>query len=1049
MLHKFSTPVFKYLPSCLNRKRLLLACILILPFFFPGTASGQQKRLGVISAYHESAPWPKDLFTAVSLNLADRSDIIIDPVYMNASLITDENYLNRTIDGVFQHFKNNKPDYLLLIGGMTITLRDRIVEEWGDIPMAMISKSDKYGPRNYYITNDTAFISDQMLRPMADLQGRYNLTLVQFPDLDTATTEMMLRMQPQMRKLVILSDPSYQNRHMATNIQKYLACNHPEITSEWLISNNENVTRLQSYLTKFNPEVGLLLCSWFYSRTGTLGAQEVLSGGVSLMPVVNQPVFTLRESYLKDGALAGYFPDFEQIRNSVNNIIDSMLKGASMRTIPFITSKDLNASPIVDYTQLQQKQIPASLCPYNTKFINKPISFWQRYKWQIVLVFFILIALILLAWIWLYYQHRQINYLKLHQNLIDNMPIGYTQAEVLFSEEGDVTDIQYHSGNNSFKTLLKENAIPGKPDKLFPAEYISGFTQTMLKTQMPVSYTYYFNQTDSYYEFRLYPPKGEKPNEGKIDIELFCINVTTRSKAENDLRQLTQKLDLTLNLAHIIPWRWDIKEHKIYCEAQRILKHIDVKAHYSKRHAAYVIDETDYLDRIHPDDIERINTIFHNIYEGRASYAKTEFRLLSSKENAHIYWLEINASVTAYDEQHHPSALSGSLLLITERKKKEQALITAREKAAESDRMKSVFLANMSHEIRTPLNAIVGFSDLIGRTDDEAKKQKFMNIIKTNNQLLLQLISDVLDLAKVEANTLDFYYQPVDLNELLQTIEKSVSLRVKPEVKLTCILGAEKCIIQGEPNRLSQVLINLLTNANKFTTQGRIDFGYALKGKEIYFFVKDTGLGISKENQAKLFQRFSKLNNFAQGTGLGLSICKGIIEKMEGHIGMESEGEGCGSKFWFTIPYLPVKDETTEAATEQQPVKTVKKKNITILVAEDNENNYMLFQSILEPEYKLIHAWDGKEAVEMFKEQNPQLILMDINMPKMDGYEATREIRKISASVPIIAITAYAFASDQKRVLENGFNGFMPKPIEADRLLGELRSIIGKSFILL
>lgn len=1052
MLHKRSAFTLQSKPSR-HRCLAVWVCLLVMPLFLFGPAFGQQKserkRLGIISAYHEAAPWAKDILLAVRLGLANNPDVVIDPVYMNVSLITDRNYFDRTVDGVFKHFEGNRPDYLLLIGGMGIALRDRIVEEWGDIPIVLVSKTDVYGPPEYYITGDIDACDPSLHRPLAELQGKYNFTYLHYPDLDTATVELMLRMQPTIRKIVVLADASYQNRHVALNIRNFLAERHPDIECEWVVGHRQNVNKLQSYLTNFDPNIGLLLCAWFYGREGTLGVREILSAGIGLIPSVLQPVFTVREPYLKDGAIAGYFPDYNQIHRTVANMIDTMLDGASMRSIPFVSGKDLHSFPIVDYAQLKPLNIPVSLCPPDTRFINKPPTFWQHYKWQIFCIGFIFIAGCIVAILSLAFQRRRIAYLKQHQNLINNMPIGYTQAYVIFSKTGKVCDIQYHSGNDSFLTLLKENSMPDKPDKLFPAEYISGFVQTMLETQRPVNFTFYFKQSDSYHEFRLYfPEKQNYTDNSKINIELFCIDVTTRSLAENNLRQLTNKLDLTLSLAHIIPWRWNLYEHRIYCEAQRILKNIDVKAQYSKKDAAYIINEADYIERIHPDDADRIRAIYVDLYEGREQYAKTEFRLLSSKENAHSYWLEINATVTEYDNQHHPAVISGSLLLITERKKQEKALIEAREKAMESDRMKSVFLANMSHEIRTPLNAIVGFSNLIGRTEDEEKKRKFMDIIKTNNQLLLQLISDVLDLAKVEANTLDFYYQDVDLNDLLHTIEKSVGLRIRETVKLNCLPGMEQCHIQTEPNRLSQVLINLITNANKFTMQGSIDFGYTLKEDELYFFVKDTGLGISKENQTKLFQRFSKLNNFAQGTGLGLSISKGIIEKMGGHIGMESEGEGLGSTFWFTIPYLPLKQEgiLNEGRT---PIASIKKKDITILIAEDNESNYLLFQSILEPNYKLLHAWDGEEAVAMYKEHNPQLILMDINMPKMDGYEATHEIRKLSETVPIIAVTAYAFASDQKRIRENGFNSFVPKPIDAETLTTELKSMLNKSFILL
>lgn len=374
------------------------------------------------------------------------------------------------------------------------------------------------------------------------------------------------------------------------------------------------------------------------------------------------------------------------------------------------------------------------------------------------------------------------------------------------------------------------------------------------------------------------------------------------------------------------------------------------------------------------------------------------------------------------------------------------ALKEAKEQAEESNRLKSAFLANMSHEIRTPLNAIVGFSDLLAEIDDMDQKKEFIGIIKANNQLLLQLIGDILDLAKIDAGTLEFNYSSTNLNELMENVKKTVDGKQQPGVVLNLTFGAACCQINTECNRLSQVLINLLTNACKFTEHGSITFGYRIKDEEIYFYVHDTGCGIPKDKLGKVFERFAKLNNFAQGTGLGLSICQNIVERMEGKITVESDGEGKGTTFSFTIPYLP--DEVQEDKIKI-PSFIGEGQNITpknrkcVLVAEDNENNYELLNAILGNDYNLLRARDGVEAVELFREHQPDIIIMDISMPRMDGYEAVQKIREHSTTVPVIAVTANAFASDKERVLKNGFNAYMAKPINPAKLVEEIRRMIG------
>ena len=283
----------------------------------------------------------------------------------------------------------------------------------------------------------------------------------------------------------------------------------------------------------------------------------------------------------------------------------------------------------------------------------------------------------------------------------------------------------------------------------------------------------------------------------------------------------------------------------------------------------------------------------------------------------------------------------------------------------------------------------------------------------------------------------------------MNEIASSMQLKIQSDkVQLSFHPTMENCFINAEKNRLSQLLINLIGNAIKFTTEGGIRFGYELRGKELYFYVSDTGCGIPKDKQKSIFERFVKLNGFKQGTGLGLPICRTLVDHMGGTIGVESE-EGKGSTFWFTVPYRPITATEIEVRkTECAPI-PIEKDKFTILIAEDNDSNYKLFASILKGEYQLLHAWDGQEAVDMFKKYNPQVILMDINMPVMDGYEATKEIRKYSAKVPIIAITAFAYASDEQKVMESGFDGYMPKPINARQLKAQLTDIVQKRIILL
>lgn len=380
----------------------------------------------------------------------------------------------------------------------------------------------------------------------------------------------------------------------------------------------------------------------------------------------------------------------------------------------------------------------------------------------------------------------------------------------------------------------------------------------------------------------------------------------------------------------------------------------------------------------------------------------------------------------------------------------EEQLREAKRQAEESSRLKSSFLSNMSHEIRTPLSAIVGFSELLVHAGTEEERTEYVHIIENNSDLLLQLVNDILDLSKIEAGTVEFTYTDFDLNKLMKEIYDAMQLRLTSEEKpvtLSYTTGMEPCMIHSERNRLTQLITNLLTNALKFTERGTVSFGYERWGDLLHFQVKDTGCGIAPERQKDIFDRFVKLSSHKQGTGLGLSICKSIAETLGGQIGVESE-PGKGSTFWFDIPYRPAKEQAQPKAQSQKAALPASQR-VNILVAEDNESNYKLIKAILSKDYNLYHAWNGREAVDMFSQCHPQLILMDINMPVMDGYEATREIRKLSTDVPILALTAYAYASDEERILNSGMNSYMSKPVNTLQLRKRVETLLRQAFVFL
>ena len=501
----------------------------------------------------------------------------------------------------------------------------------------------------------------------------------------------------------------------------------------------------------------------------------------------------------------------------------------------------------------------------------------------------------------------------------------------------------------------------------------------------------------------------------------FTQDITDVIKKRDELRELNLLLDGILNNIPVYLFVKDPEDDLRYLYWNKAF------ADHSGIPASKAIGHTDYeifpvhgdAEKFRQDDLELLQT--HKRIDMQETY-------LSANGEARI----VQTLKALVPMEGRKPLLIGISWDITNLQNIEQELIKARIKAEQSDRLKSAFLANMSHEIRTPLNAIVGFSQLLPSAETTEEKKLYSGIINQNSDILLQLINDILDLSKIEAGTLEYIKRPMNLGEVCRTIYTVHKERVKEGVTLVFDNEEEDLLMEGDQNRIMQVITNFLTNASKFTYEGEIRFGFGRMDKDIRVYVKDTGIGIEPEKVDHIFERFVKLNSFAQGTGLGLSICRMIIEKIGGEIGVTSE-LGKGSTFYFTIPY----EETGEYGKFFKESKVVSKGNTVnrvqqikkILVAEDVESNFILLKNLIGREYTLLWAKDGVEAIEMYKQYQPDLILMDVKMPRMDGLEATHIIRSYSKEIPIIALTAYAFEADKELALEMGCNDFVTKPI--------------------
>jgi signal transduction histidine kinase/CheY-like chemotaxis protein len=450
-------------------------------------------------------------------------------------------------------------------------------------------------------------------------------------------------------------------------------------------------------------------------------------------------------------------------------------------------------------------------------------------------------------------------------------------------------------------------------------------------------------------------------------------------------------------------------------------------------------DATPVFGRLHPEDIERVSQL---IFESARTLELfvCEFRVVLPRQG--LRW---RYSEAVPERMEDGSTLwHGIITDVTDRKMSEIELRKAKDKAEESDRLKSAFLANMSHEIRTPMNGILGFAELLKEpklTDEE--QRKYVGVIERSGARMLNVINNIVDISKIESGQMKVLITKTNINKQVDYLYTFF----KPEVQskgivlnCTCTLPDAEATINTDREKIYAILTNLVKNSIKYSNEGTIEFGYEKKGKFLEFFVKDTGIGIAADRQEAIFERFVQADlsdsRAMQGTGLGLTITKAYVEMLGGRIWVESE-LGKGTAFYFTIPYFINAEDHISINLNRANDEKSGIKNLNILIAEDDEACEMLLRRNLGKFSKKIKSViNGVEAVEAIR-SNPDidLIMMDIKMPGMDGYEATREIRKFNKDVVIIAQTAFALSGDLEKAINVGCNDYISKPINNSKLI--------------
>ncbi|MBN1951907.1 MAG: response regulator [Bacteroidales bacterium] len=439
-------------------------------------------------------------------------------------------------------------------------------------------------------------------------------------------------------------------------------------------------------------------------------------------------------------------------------------------------------------------------------------------------------------------------------------------------------------------------------------------------------------------------------------------------------------------------------------------------------------------------DKERIEKLIENVMSVAQGDFSVQNKLSGKNDELDALAMGLNMLIDDLKNSTDLAAQNRRIKAINEELQK------AKEKAQESDRLKSAFLANMSHEIRSPMNAILGFSTLLGRDSiTPGKRIEYSSCIENSGKQLMALIDDIIDISKIESNQLKIDLEMHCVNELLtelfELFKQDKRLLAKKDLRLFLTLDHQKeYCLQTDQVRFKQIISNLVGNAIKYTDSGYIEFGYEAlqRGKEqmIKIYVRDTGAGIPEELQGAIFDRFMQAhdNKFEEGTGLGLSITKGLVELLGGEISLESQAD-IGSAFYVIFPCSDQTGKKKDLSVKKKRAR-VSLAKYTIYIAEDKLESYILMREFLKPYgVSLKHAQNGQELIDMVSTKVPDLVLLDIHMPVKNGYETIAELRSSGLTFPVIAQTAYAMADEQNKILESGCDGYLSKPVNPDELI--------------
>ncbi|MEG1510571.1 MAG: response regulator [Bacteroidales bacterium] len=878
---------------------------------------------------------------------------------------------------------------------------------------------------DYYLKNNN--VPTNLLLNIDSVLKGYNAIAITTTDNSAQTVKLISLTFPNVQNIIYLSELTYSDFIYTKRIDSIIGTEYPSInfsTIKAIEVNNAYINSIENKIDKHNTAIILNN----YNTSDNIGK-------VNPLPLnnFNSPVFTLKYKYINSNTNAivgGIFEPIKDYASAVTSTAIKLLNGTNINT----NKTDIKQTCIINKTAATNFKLKTDKAS-NITFVNFPSSKIGIYFLAAILIIALLVLLIVFL-ILIIRLIRKRKRLKLElekiskslqkDNLIyKNIPIGIAT----FNNDGLLNE-----GNVEFMKMINiiipdfkhSNEFNIFNSGLVTSTIISKIANGEISERNVVIES---NNTKINSRIIFTPIILKKENS-----ILVIIYDTTQINKE---RQTRDSINTVFNKA-ITESRLGVAEIDLisgtcvatdgWYKALGVLKESSIEK---------------CLINIVKEDKDNIFKFIEKAICNNSTKTVEDIRIMNSDST--IRWVKIILKIKECNIEDKNIICSAVLIDIDARKQREEQLKGTYFKIIKANSVKNSFISNMSHEVRTPLNAIIGFSELLIESQDIDEQKELLKYLEENNDKFLKLITEIIDVSKIESGSVKCTLSEIDLNEVFSEIANGAAKNVnKDEVKII-FTPKENGIVYSDKERLQQVLEIFMSNALKYTKKGHIELGYKLLQKKVQLYVSDTGCGIAEDKRDKLFNRFSKLNKEYIGLGLGLPIAHSIVKLLSGDIGFETEINK-GSTFWCTIPseYLGMDSEIGLTGKLENATRYVGSNLKTILIAEDNENNFQLLNFLLKGKFKIVHAVNGEKAVELYKTCAPDIILMDIKMPVMDGYQATAAIREISKDIPIIAVTAYAFNKDKEKILDSSFTAFIAKPVRENELIESINSVLNK-----